>query len=70
MSGDEYAKRTGRKQISYTREEFLTRIQINLNPQWQYYLEAGYGYNTDEKPLQYYKRAQTGIQYQRATFQQ
>lgn len=66
--GDEYAERTGRKRISYTREEVLAGMQLNLNPQWQYYLEAGYGYNADEKPLQDFKRAQTGIQFQQTRF--
>ncbi len=66
--GDEYAERTARKRISYTREEILTGLQVNLNPQWQYYLEVGYGYNMDEKPLQKHKRAQTGIQYQQTNF--
>lgn len=62
--GDEYVERTGRRRIGYTREEILAGMQVNLTPRWQYYLEAGYGYNADEKPLQDYKRAQTGIQYQ------
>ncbi len=62
--GDEYTERTGRQRIGYTREELLAGMQINLNPQWQYYLEGGYGYNIDEKPLQKRKRLQSGIQYQ------
>ena len=66
--GDEYAERTGRKRINYTREELLAGMQANLSANWQYYLEAGYSYNADKKPLQDYKRAQTGIQYQQARF--
>lgn len=66
--GDEYTERTGRKRIGYTREEILAGLQLNLTPRWQYYLEAAYSYNANQKPLQDYKRAQTGIQYQQAKF--
>ena len=66
--GDEYAERTGQRRIAYTREEFLAGLQVNLTPQWQYYLEGGYGYNIDEKPLQKRKRVQSGIQYQQTRF--
>lgn len=66
--GDEYAERTGRRRIEYTREEFLAGMQVNLTPAWQYYLEAGYGYSQEDKPLQRRYRAQTGIQYQQAHF--
>lgn len=66
--GDEYAERTGRLRIGYTREELLAGMQLNLTPQWQYYLEAGYGYNIGEKPLQKRARLQTGIQFQQTGF--
>lgn len=66
--GDEYAQRTGRTRIAYTREEILAGMQINLTPTWQYYLEAGSGYNQYKKPLQRRYRAQTGIQYQQTGF--
>lgn len=66
--GDEYAERTGRKRISYTREEFLTGLQFNFTPNWQSYLEAGYGYHQAKKPLQERYRVQTGLQYQQASF--
>ena len=64
--GDEYAEGTGRKRIEYTREEILAGLLVNITSQWQYYLEAGYGYHQDEKPLQQRYRAQTGIQFQQA----
>lgn len=66
--GDEYAERTGRKRIAYTREELLAGTQLNLTPYWQYYLEGAYCYNHGEKTLQERYRAQTGIQYQQHAF--
>ena len=65
--GDEYIERTGRERINYTREEYLAGAQYNFNPHWQIYMEGGYAYNLDIKPLQQHKRYQTGIQYRQNT---
>ena len=66
--GDEYIERTGRERISYTREEYLLGVQLNLDPAWQIYAEGGSAYNLKTKPLQRRKRAQMGVQYQAAGF--
>ena len=66
--GDEYIQRTGRKRIEYTREEVLSGMQINLDRQWQYYLEAAYGFYIHDGNSQKPKRLQTGIQFQQTDF--
>ncbi|MDH5444053.1 MAG: DUF1207 domain-containing protein [Gammaproteobacteria bacterium] len=66
--GDEYAERTGRKRISYTREEVLLGAQYSFSPRWQTYFELGAGYHQDEKPLQDRYRVQTGLQYQQSQY--
>ncbi len=43
--GDEYAERTGRLRINYTREEFLAGISGELGDRWRVYGEAAYGYD-------------------------
>lgn len=59
--GDEYADRTGRKRISYTREEVVLGTTWAPSPQWQTYLEIGWGYGLKEfqDPL----RIQLGVVY-------
>ena len=66
--GDEYAERTGRQRISYTREEVLLGAQHNFNVHWQYYIELGIGYHQEDKPLQKSYRTQAGIQFQQSGF--
>lgn len=66
--GDEYVERTGRLRINYTREEILAGMQLDLHPRWQTYLEAGYDYEAEERPLQDHMRAQIGLQYQQSHF--
>lgn len=66
--GDEFAERTGRQRIEYTREELLAGLMLNVAPRWQVYAEGGYAYNLKNKPLQQHKRVQTGIQYQQHGF--
>jgi len=66
--GDEYAERVGRLRIEYTREEYLAGMQFNLTPRGQIYVEAGYAFNVDIKPLQQHKRLQAGLQYQQEGF--
>jgi hypothetical protein len=59
--GDEYAERTGRQRIGYTREELNLGVSWAVNPWWRLYAEGGYGYTIKEfqEPL----RAQAGVEY-------
>lgn len=62
--GDEYMERTGRARINYTREELQMGMNLALNENWQWYVEAGHAYDLRSKQLQKPWRAQTGLQYQ------
>jgi Protein of unknown function (DUF1207) len=59
--GDEYARRTGRERIDYTREEFVLGASWAPSDLWRTYLETGWGFNriASEKPL----RLQVGVEY-------
>jgi len=59
--GDEYALRTGRERIGYTREEIVLGASWLPNDLWRAYLETGWGYNRieSEQPL----RLQVGIEH-------
>lgn len=61
--GDEYAQRTGRQRINYTREEWQAGINLSLVDNWQWYVEAGRGYAQRNKLLQEPWRIQTGLQW-------
>ena len=43
--GDEYAERTGRRRIDYTREEVVFGASWTPKDGWRAYLETGWGYN-------------------------
>lgn len=59
--GDEYAERTGRLRIGYTREELVLGASWAPNRHWRTYLEVGWGYELDEfeEPL----RLQLGVEH-------
>jgi hypothetical protein len=59
--GDEYAERTGRKRINYTREEITAGVSQRLTPRWQVYFGGGYSYILEE--FQEPWRLQAGAQY-------
>lgn len=61
--GDEYMERTGRNRINYTREELQVGMNLSLSERWQWYAEAGRGYDLRNKALQKPWRLQTGLQY-------
>jgi hypothetical protein len=46
--GDEYAERTGRQRIGYTREEFVAGVSWRPAAKWRIYAEGGYGYGLDD----------------------
>jgi len=63
--GDEYAERTGRVRINYTREEVALGISRRLPHRLRAYAEAGVAYNTraeDQEPW----RVQGGLEYRGA----
>lgn len=41
--GDEYARRTGRERLDYTREEIVFGVSWRVTPRWRTYGELGYG---------------------------
>jgi hypothetical protein len=59
--GDEYAERTGRERIGYTREELIAACVWQVDATWQLYAELGYGHNIKEfmEPF----RLQAGVQW-------
>ena len=59
--GDEYAERTGRERIGYTREEGVAGASWKTSSRWHFYLEGGYSYAV--KPFQERWRAQAGLEY-------
>jgi hypothetical protein len=62
--GDEYAERTGRTRIQYTREEIAIGVSWTASPQWRAYAEAACSYGT--KTFQQRLRAQAGAEYRGA----
>jgi hypothetical protein len=59
--GDEYAQRTGRERIDYTREELVLGASWAPSDLWRAYLETGWGFNRieTEEPL----RLQVGVEH-------
>ncbi|MFQ5779321.1 MAG: DUF1207 domain-containing protein [Nitrospiria bacterium] len=62
--GDEYAERTGRRRINYTREEFLVGVSGEISERWRIYGEAAYGYRLRTKTVQKPGRVQLGVEYE------
>lgn len=64
--GDEYAERTGRQRINYTREELLVGASWKPLPRWRVYAELGAAYDLRNEALQEEGRWQVGAEYQLA----
>jgi hypothetical protein len=62
--GDEYAERTGRLRINYTRQEVRYGAAWTFMPHWLAYGELGYGYDLRNEDLQEPWRAEVGGQYE------
>jgi len=70
--GDEYAERTGRRRIGYTREEVMAGVAwpgLLRDRGWRAYLEGGYGYSGNAEDaagetVQQPGRAQAGVEYE------
>ena len=64
--GDEYAERTGRQRIHYTREELLLGASSAGLKYWRIYGETGYAYDMRNKVLQKRWRLESGIEFEDA----
>jgi hypothetical protein len=62
--GDEYAERTGRTRIGYTREEVTAALGWRFHANWRTYLELGYAYKNNSD-VQEPGRGQVGLEYER-----
>ncbi len=63
--GDEYAERTGRTRIGYTREEYALGVTWWPAPAWRVYGEYGHGTGYDADTPGEPGRAQAGIEWER-----
>jgi len=61
--GDEYAERSGRLRINYTREELVAGVSCAAGGKWRTYAEGGYGYVFGNDELMKPGRAQAGLEY-------
>jgi hypothetical protein len=61
--GDEYAERTGRVRIKYTREEYVFGVSWSFEEKWRAYAEAGYGHVLRNDDLMEPWRVQYGLEY-------
>lgn len=62
--GDEYAERTGRRRLGYTRQEVLAALSWPLVDGWRVYGEAGWGSDLRNEAVQAPWRGQVGIEWQ------
>ncbi len=61
--GDEYAERTGRQRIKYTRGEWLLAASWSFFEKWRAYAETGYAYDVRNEDLMEPLRIQYGLEY-------
>jgi hypothetical protein len=61
--GDEYAERTGRRRIGYTREELVAGLSWTPAARWRLYAETGWAYDRRNEELQEPGRLQAGVEH-------
>ena len=61
--GDEYAERTGRRRIGYTREELVVGVSRSLGERWRAQVEAGWAYDLRNEELQEAERLRLAVEY-------
>jgi hypothetical protein len=66
--GDEYAEKTGRRRVNYTREEYLAGVRLSGFDFFRIYGESGYGYNHRDNSLQDSWRISSGIEFEYPDF--
>ena len=64
--GDEYAERTGRERIDYTRAEVAFGLSLAFFNHWRVYGEAGYAYDMRNTQLQEPWRVEGGLEFEDA----
>jgi hypothetical protein len=64
--GDEYAERTGRERINYTRAEVVCGLSVAFSANWRVYGEAGYAYDRRNVELQKPWRLEGGLEFEDA----
>ena len=62
--GDEYAERTGRKRINYTRQEYAFGLSLAGFAHWRIYGEAGWAFDIRNEELQEKWRAEGGLEFE------
>ncbi len=62
--GDEFAERTGRTRIGYTRQEAAAGISWIISKRWRIYSEAGDAFDLGNEELQKKWRTQHGLEYE------
>lgn len=62
--GDEYAERTGRRRIGYTREEVVFGLSYRFPEFFRTYTEAGYGFGLGNSELQEPWRVKGGLEFE------
>ncbi len=60
--GDEFAERTGRRRIAYTREELVAAVSRAIGARWRAYAEAGWAYDRRNPELQRPGRVEAGAE--------
>ena len=61
--GDEYAERTGRRRIGYTREELVVGVARSIGERWHALAEAGWGYDLRNEDLQEAERLRLSLEH-------
>ncbi len=61
--GDEYAERTGRRRVGYTREELVLGLSRSIGRRWRALAEAGWGYDLRNDALQEAGRLRGSLEY-------
>ena len=61
--GDEYAERTGRRRIGYTREEVVVGVSRRVGERLRAELEGGWAYDLRNEELQEPERLELGLEY-------
>jgi hypothetical protein len=61
--GDEYAERTGRLRIGYTREELVVGVSRSLGERWRILVEGGWGYDLRNEALQEAERLRMSVEH-------
>ena len=60
--GDEYAERTGRERIDYTRQEYVLGMSLPVKERFRVYAEGGYAFDLRNEDVQDHWRLQAGLE--------